>query len=97
MCTSWIRRGRVIITAESGAESTMIELDQQTLDAALFYLISSAHPMSTQGMGICGLSCTDYRNMQSWDTDWFMLVRPAVDALYRPYQFLWQIDFLQRI
>eukprot|EP01052_Picozoa_sp_SAG31_P010679 SAG31_NODE_591_length_13740_cov_11.032256_9_plen_679_part_00 len=68
---SW--RGRVVISGESGADPTLLALDQATLDAALFYLLSSAHPMSSQGLAICGLSCTDYRNMQSWDTDWFML------------------------
>ena len=67
---SW--RGRVVIDGSDDG----IALDQATLDAAVFYLLSSAHPMSSQGLGICGLSCNDYSNMQACESD--ALSRPHV-------------------
>jgi trehalose/maltose hydrolase-like predicted phosphorylase len=47
--------------------------DQSALDAAVFYLLSSAHPKGIAGLPIAGYSCLEYGGRMFWDADTWML------------------------
>ena len=40
--------------------------DQEALDASVFYLLSSAHPASRNGLPIDGYSCLEYGGHMFW-------------------------------
>jgi hypothetical protein len=66
-------RSRVVI---SGPGVTLP--DQEALDAAVFYLLSSAHTASRNGLPIDAYSCLEYGGRLFWDADLWMVPPLAV-------------------
>lgn len=66
-------RSRVVISGP-GVTSP----DQAALDAGVFYLLSSAHTASRNGLPIDGYSCLEYGGRMFWDADLWMVPPLAV-------------------
>jgi len=56
--------------------------DQAAIDAAVFYLLSSAHTSSRNGLSIDAYSCVEYGGRMFWDADLWMI--PALALLDAP-------------
>ena len=60
-------KGRVVASGPGVSDD-----DQTALDAAVFYLLSSAHTSSRSGLSIDGYSCVEYGGRMFWDADFWM-------------------------
>lgn len=56
--------------------------DQEALDAGVFYLLSSAHTASRNGLPIDAYSCLEYGGRMFWDADLWMV--PPLALLAAP-------------